>query len=119
MATARKLRWRAITRPGQVAHVDLAIDLEPQILMTALNDHLPDGIRIRSATAARPTFHARFDARAKHYTYRARWSRRAPPGSITYFTPLWWARSMQSRNGKNASELRATPVKLLIQSFFS
>lgn len=64
---------------GQVAHLDLDADIPPHILVAALNGHLPDDIRIRSAAPVRKGFHARFDARAKHYTYRARWRHTAPP----------------------------------------
>ena len=35
-------------------------------------------------------------------------SRMEPPGSATYFTPLFFARSMLSSKGKNASEARET-----------
>ncbi len=43
-------------------------------------------------------------------------SRAELPGWTTYFTPDWAARSMESRNGKNASEASATPSIFAIQS---
>jgi tRNA pseudouridine38-40 synthase len=64
---------------GQVAHLDLGADIPPHILVAALNAHLPADIRILSAFPVRQGFHARFDARAKHYAYRARWRDAAPP----------------------------------------
>lgn len=58
---------------GQVAHVDLAAAIPPAGLVRGLNRLLPPEIRIRAAVAATPAFHARKSARAKLYTYRARW----------------------------------------------
>lgn len=55
---------------GQVASVSLRREIEPDVLQRALNAHLPLSIRVVSAASAPSTFHARFDARAKHYRYR-------------------------------------------------
>ena len=64
---------------GQVAHVDLARDLQPGRLMAALNAHLrPAPIVILAAGLAPPGFHARFSALRRHYLYRIL-NRRAPP----------------------------------------
>ena len=46
-------------------------------------------------------------------------SRMLPPAWAMYSTPLLWARSMLSPNGKKASEPRATFVFCAIQAFFS
>jgi tRNA pseudouridine38-40 synthase len=58
---------------GQVAHCDLPAEIPQTDLVRALNQHLPRDIRVRSAGYVRPSFHARRDAVAKHYTYRVRW----------------------------------------------
>ncbi|CAN5327702.1 tRNA pseudouridine(38-40) synthase TruA [soil metagenome] len=57
---------------GQVAHFDPLpqSSLPPSTWMRALNANLPPTIRILSAEAAAPDFHARFDATGKSYTYR-------------------------------------------------
>ncbi|MFV2071623.1 MAG: tRNA pseudouridine(38-40) synthase TruA [Thermoanaerobaculales bacterium] len=58
---------------GQTAHVDLETPIPPKSLMRALNHRLPPAIKVRSAAAAGPSFHARGSALGKLYTYRMRW----------------------------------------------
>jgi len=58
---------------GQTAHVDLEAPIPLEGLVRGLNHRLPPGIKIRSAAAAGPGFHARGSAHAKLYTYRLRW----------------------------------------------
>jgi tRNA pseudouridine38-40 synthase len=56
---------------GQVAHCDWPrAALPPQKLLPALNAHLPEGVRVLQLARAPATFHSRFDARGKIYTYR-------------------------------------------------
>ncbi len=45
-------------------------------------------------------------------------SRIEPPGCAIKLTPLLFARSILSPNGKNASEPSATPVKVLSHALF-
>jgi len=59
---------------GQVAHLDLPLRIPPGALLRALNSSLPEDIRILRAARTSPDFHARYDARAKIYVYRLRWS---------------------------------------------
>jgi tRNA pseudouridine38-40 synthase len=57
---------------GMVAHVEMAraeFKMTPSKLVLALNAHLPEDIRVMSATRARGDFHARFDASGKQYRY--------------------------------------------------
>ena len=64
---------------GQVAHLDLGRDLEPEKLMRAINFHLrPRPIVVLSAELAAADFHARFSATARRYLYRIV-NRPAPP----------------------------------------
>jgi tRNA pseudouridine38-40 synthase len=64
---------------GQVAHCDLARGWDPVRLVEALNHHLrPAPVAVLRAAAVPEGFHARFSARARHYTYRIL-CRRAPP----------------------------------------
>jgi tRNA pseudouridine38-40 synthase len=46
-----------------------AFRMAPRKLRLALNAHLPEDIRVVSASRARPDFHARFDATGKQYRY--------------------------------------------------
>jgi tRNA pseudouridine38-40 synthase len=57
---------------GMVAHVVLPraqFKMTPHKLRLALNAHLPEDIRLVTASRARPNFHARFDAAGKQYRY--------------------------------------------------
>ncbi len=55
---------------GQVVHFDHAGRLTPTELRRAWNARLPDDIWVARLRAARPDFHARFDARSRTYRYR-------------------------------------------------
>ena len=55
---------------GQVAGFTAPRKLAAPILLRALNDHLPHAIRVTKAEFLEPSFHARFDVRAKTYEYR-------------------------------------------------
>lgn len=64
---------------GQVAHLDLARDWQPERLAGALNFHLrPHPITVLEARAAAPDFHARFSCTGRRYLYRIL-ARRSPP----------------------------------------
>ncbi len=63
---------------GQIAHMDLAKDWEPDKIRDALNAQLrPDPISVLTCERAREDFDARFSAVARHYLYRIV-DRRAP-----------------------------------------
>ena len=55
---------------GQVASFTLERSIEPLTVLRSLNAKLPPDVRVRTAEAAAPGFHARFDARSKTYRYR-------------------------------------------------
>lgn len=58
---------------GQVAHVDLARDWQPDKLRNALNAHLGmagEAVAVIEARQAPPDFDARFSALRRHYLYR-------------------------------------------------
>ncbi len=63
---------------GQAAHVDIERACRPHEVMSALNYHLkPHPCVVLSAKAVAADFHARFDAKQRHYVYRIL-NRRAP-----------------------------------------
>ncbi len=57
---------------GMVAHVDIPraqFRMAAGKLALAINAHLPEDVRVLSATRCRADFHARFEARGKEYRY--------------------------------------------------
>jgi len=64
---------------GMVAHVEIPraeFNMSLEKLGLAINAHLPEDIRVVSASRAHPNFHARFDAVGKQYRYFV-WNARA------------------------------------------
>lgn len=56
---------------GQVAHFDLAINLEPYKIMQAINHFTKDyPVAVVDCEQTDSDFHARFSAKARHYLYR-------------------------------------------------
>jgi len=64
---------------GMVAHVEIAkaqFRMPVAKLALAINAHLPEDVRVMSASRCHPEFHARFDATGKQYRYFV-WNHRA------------------------------------------
>jgi len=55
---------------GQVLHYDAPKKLPVRNVQLALNSYLPRDIRVLSAAYPEPSFHARFDAVQRHYSYQ-------------------------------------------------
>ena len=55
---------------GQVAHFDTGCDLEPDVIVRALNYWLPRDVSVLAARQVPDDFHARFSAKLKLYRYR-------------------------------------------------
>jgi len=55
---------------GQRAHFDAPFAIAPRGLMLGINQYLPHDIRVLAAEEVADTFHVRFDAKSKTYTYR-------------------------------------------------
>ena len=55
---------------GQVANFKLLTNIEPEQLLAAINGRLPDDVQVRSLMPVEDTFHARFSAKSRHYSYR-------------------------------------------------
>ncbi len=54
---------------AQAAHLDTRCSIPPEKICYALNMHLPPDIRVKNSELADDSFHARFDAKGKHYRY--------------------------------------------------
>lgn len=72
---------------GQVAHIDLDRDIEPDKLQGAINYYMKGApVSILAVDAVDSEFHARFSAVKRHYVYRIK-CRRAP---LTFDKGLVW-----------------------------
>jgi tRNA pseudouridine38-40 synthase len=85
---------------GQVAHFDLVKDFDAGKVRDALNYHLrPDPVVVLDALEAAADFHARFDARGRHYLFRIL-NRRSPPsldaGRVWHVSPRLDAEAMHA-----------------------
>jgi tRNA pseudouridine38-40 synthase len=64
---------------GQVVHIDLERDWDPEVVRNALNAHLVrEPIAVLDAVRVGEDFHARFSAKERRYLYRIL-NRRSPP----------------------------------------
>lgn len=73
---------------GQVAHFDTQKTLDPFRICQAFNAHLrPQPISVLNAEIVNDDFHARFDAKKRHYIYKIL-NRRSRPA--LYENRAWW-----------------------------
>jgi tRNA pseudouridine38-40 synthase len=72
---------------GQVAHLDVATTLAPELLRRRVNDELPADIHILSVEKVTHRFHARHDAVARRYLYQVALRRTALSKAF-----VWWVR---------------------------
>jgi tRNA pseudouridine38-40 synthase len=72
---------------AQVAHLDLATSVPPDMLMRRINDELPSDINILGIQKVRHTFHARHSARARTYIYQV--ARRRTAFGKPF---VWWVK---------------------------
>ena len=61
---------RGVHAYGQRAHFDLDIKIPKERLLKAMNDYLPDDIRIEDIEEVDENFHARFNVSKKVYQYK-------------------------------------------------
>ena len=73
---------------GQVAHLDVATKLAPDVLVRELNDELPADIHILDARVVPHRFHARHDAVLRRYVYQV--STRRTAFAKPY---VWWVKA--------------------------
>ena len=73
---------------AQAANVALRSPIPCANLVQALNDHLPESIRVLSAQEVAPEFHARRHARSKVYRYRIYRQKTCPPWLARYVYPF-------------------------------
>jgi tRNA pseudouridine38-40 synthase len=71
----------------QVAHIDLAKQVDPDELLRAVNDELPGDINLLKVELASDGFHARHSATARSYLYRISRRRSAFDKPV-----VWWVR---------------------------
>lgn len=71
----------------QVAHIDLAKQVDPDEFMRAVNDELPGDINLLKVELAPEGFHARHSATARTYIYRISRRRSAFDKPV-----VWWVR---------------------------
>ena len=76
----------------QVAHFDSEADRPDTAWVRGVNANLPDDVAVLWAKAVAPDFHARFDARERHYTYLLL-ARAARPG-LSAGRLGWYHRSL-------------------------
>lgn len=69
---------------AQAASVRMARDIEPSVLVRALNAKLPADIRVLGADTVSSAFHARYSARSKLYRYCVSNGRVAAPFAARY-----------------------------------
>ena len=72
----------------QAANFRLASPIPCPNLLHAVNDHLPDSIRVLSAREVPPEFHARHDAQSKIYRYQIYRGEICPPWLSRFVYPL-------------------------------
>jgi tRNA pseudouridine38-40 synthase len=72
---------------GQVAHVDLGVEIPPATLRERVNDALPHDINVLSVERVPARFHARHSAVARSYLYQI--SRRRTAFAKPF---VWWIR---------------------------
>lgn len=85
---------------GQVAHFDTTAARSPRAWMLGANTGLPEGITVRWARAVPDTFHARFSARARSYSYLVQ-NRDARPG--LFRRRAWWVHRPLDAERMNAA----------------
>ena len=81
----------------QAAHVDWPLTMTPEQVRLAMGSKLPPDIQVLNVTPVTPDFHARFDARERHYLYLL--EQHASP-----FTRLY--RSAMPRTALRVEEIR-------------
>jgi tRNA pseudouridine38-40 synthase len=76
---------------GQAASVRMQVPIPASNLVIALNDHLPESIRVLSAVEVQWEFHAQHDAVCKTYRYRLYRAGICPPWLVRYVEPYPYA----------------------------
>ncbi len=69
---------------GQVANFQIEHNLPPERYAPALNYYLPEDIRVLESEEVPGSFHARFDARSRHYRYLSSHELSAPYRNLRY-----------------------------------
>ncbi len=92
---------------GQVAHLEVAqTRLTPDEMMVRFNEALSHDINILSVDKAHPRFHARHDARHRHYVYQI--SKRRDAFGKKY---IWWVRDRLDLRAMRAAAAMFTGMR--------
>lgn len=94
---------------GQVASVETDLGLSQAAVAAALNARLPDDVYVKSVTDVPDSFHARFDATSRAYTYLIGRSE----------SPLWRRHRWCVRSKLDLGAMRAAGEMLLGENDFS
>lgn len=115
---------------AQVAHLRAAVDLPANVLIKAMNAHLPEDIRILRLEACAEDFHSQLDAERKTYRYFIlNTSRGRDPVHWPFLRPYTWfithaldlgamKRALQEFEGEHdfrSFQNRGTPVKSTVR----
>lgn len=88
---------------AQVAHLDLEKTFEPRSIMRAINHFVrPHKISIKDCQIVRSDFHARFDAKARHYMYKI--INRLANVAIDYERAWWIPQPLDIKNMQEAAQ---------------
>jgi len=90
----------------QVAHLEAATMLAPEILRRKVNDELPSDINILEISKAAPQFHARHDALSRSYLYQI--SRRRTAFGKKF---VWWIKDQLDINRMRSATKLFTGMK--------
>jgi tRNA pseudouridine38-40 synthase len=88
---------------AQVAHLDIDVTVEPEILRRRLNDALPSDVNILRAEKVRHKFHARHDAKGRSYIYNV--ARRRTAFAKPF---VWWV-----KDDLNVDDMRAAAARFV------
>lgn len=96
---------------GQIIHFDTAARRDTYAWLAGSNRYLPGDIRLRALVAVRGDFHARYDARRRHYRYMVL--------NSPYASALWRMRAHWHPYALHAEEMQAAAQILLGEHDFS
>ncbi len=74
---------------GQIAHIDLSLNIKSNQIQKALNGNLPNYCRVNKVEKVYKNFHSRYDAKSRHYRYQC-----YTGNSILYRNQTWMLKDL-------------------------